>query len=153
MSSVPSAIVIGIGSDHGDDRVGWIVSDAVEKLCDGAIKCLKVKTPIDLIEWLDAADQVHLVDATAGVESEVRRLRYGCEEQRKLIAKLPPNGTHGFGVHRALELAESLDRRTDHVHLWLVSGSSFRPFTSLSQSACSAIDKCVQLLVDELRIH
>ena len=151
MTSMLSAAIIGIGSDHGDDQAGWMVTDAVQPYCPDNVKCLKIKTPIDLIEWLDGAEQIHLVDAAAQLDQPVRRLYYRCQEDRRLIARLPANSTHGFAVSRALELAESLERRTDHVNLWLVSGCRFRPFTQICASTIAAIEQCARLLTDELR--
>ncbi len=146
MTSRLNAIVVGIGSEHGDDRVGWMVTDRLQKRCPERVEFRKVTTPIDLIEVLDEADEIHVVDAATDMKTAVLRLRYAVGEHRELIAELPPAGTHGFGLDRALRLAESLDRRTDHVHVWLVSGSQFLPFTSVSERAGRAGDECARQL-------
>jgi len=84
MTSCWDAMVIGIGSDHGDDRVGWLVTDQLEKHCPPRVKCLKVTMPIDLIEWLDAAQQIHVVDAATEMDVAVCRLRYEFEQHRRI---------------------------------------------------------------------
>jgi hydrogenase maturation protease len=143
-------VVIGIGSHHGDDQAGWQVVEGLERHGPPSVLFRKVATPIDLIEWLDHGAGVHLVDAAAGLDTPVQRLRYACPDDRERIASLPPNGTHGFSVDRALKLAESLERPTDHVQLWLCAGESFLPFAEITERADQAIRQCVKLLCREL---
>jgi len=150
MTACPQAMVIGIGSDHGDDRAGWMVTDLLRRRCPETVTYRNVSTPIDMIQWLEAADRIHVVDTATALKASVLRFNCGLEHHRSRIAELPPSGTHGLGLNRVLKLAESLDRRTDHVNLWLVSGRQFLPFTAVSQTACEAIEECVRQLIGEL---
>src|SRR5688572_26163325 len=46
-------LVVGIGSDHGDDRVGWLVADALQTRAPADVSVRHAKTPLDLLDWLD----------------------------------------------------------------------------------------------------
>ena len=39
--------VVGIGSQHGDDCIGWRVIDEVDQGVEG-VHCVKIRVPIDL---------------------------------------------------------------------------------------------------------
>lgn len=98
--------VIGVGSDWRDDDAGLRVARA---LAAGplppqvAVACCERPLP-DLLDALEGADAVILVDAmrSGAAPGSVRRL------SREELATRPAASSHGFGVARALSLAEVL---------------------------------------------
>jgi len=85
----PRILVAGIGSDHGDDQVGWRVAQAVAAYCADpeALTARQARVPLDLLDWLQEFDIVHLCDAA-------RWERRSREEFRSLMIReqQPENG-------------------------------------------------------------
>jgi hydrogenase maturation protease len=98
--------VIGVGSAARGDDAGLRVARA---LATGplpahvAVACCERPLP-DLLDALEGVDAVILVDAmrSGAAPGSVRRLA------REELASRPATSSHGFGVARALDLAEAL---------------------------------------------
>ncbi len=67
MSERPApSLFVGIGSPHGNDRLGWAIADELaQRLGDhaGLMDVRKAKSPVDLLDWLDGRERVFLCDA------------------------------------------------------------------------------------------
>lgn len=145
-------IVIGIGSHHGDDALGWLVVDRLEA-CHFEGACFrKLQNPLSVLDVLDRSEAVHVVDATAGMNpaERVRRLRFANLEDRESIRQIHGIGTHDASIYLALCMAEPLGMRTDHVTIWLGNGQHFKPNSELSTVAIESIDCCCEALIREL---
>ena len=76
-SDATSAVmVMGLGSPHGDDQVGWCVIDNLEQ--DGVVVAAlrKVKDPVDILEDLAGVERLFVVDAckSGGQPGSITRL-------------------------------------------------------------------------------
>lgn len=58
-------LVAGLGSPHGDDQIGWRVSDDLRSRfgADSQYTVRTARVPLDLLDWLFEFDVVHLIDA------------------------------------------------------------------------------------------
>ena len=55
--------VVGVGSPHGDDRVGWrLVEDLAESAGPG-VEAVAVAQPLGLLDHLDGCSALIVVDA------------------------------------------------------------------------------------------
>ena len=144
----PEIVVIGIGSSHGDDCAGWRIVDALREQVPATVQLRKARSPIELIDALDEAQQVYLVDAAVGLASWDRLPAGQLTAER--LDSYSRKGTHGFAVGDALKLAHSLGCRTDHVTVWLVRGETFAPLAEPSESSIAAMKACTKTLVKEL---
>ena len=106
--SRPTRRVIGVGSPHGDDRVGWLVVAALRATRpppDWELVALD-RPGAALLADLREASQVVLVDAMRSGMT-VGRVRV-LEPDEYLRRSTGTLAVHGFGVGEALALAMSL---------------------------------------------
>ena len=148
--SLAQTMVIGIGSSHGDDQIGWKVIDELASREIGGLTLKKLATPFELIDEIDRANEVHIVDAVTCASEKVTRARYGDHQNNAVFAETKNQGTHDFGLLRSLELAESLGKPTDHITLWLGTGETFEPLTAMSKQATDSISECVSKILREI---
>lgn len=145
-------LVLGIGSDHGDDQAGWLVTETLAGKGFSDVQFKQLRSPFDLIDSLDDVSRVHLVDAAAVIGKSVMQLNFDCRDDRLRMETLSSKHTHDFGVYQALQLAETIGRRTDHVSLWLVAGSQFGPLMPVSASTQESIRECARMLGRQLAL-
>jgi Ni,Fe-hydrogenase maturation factor len=153
MNSLHDAAVLGVGSCHGDDSIGWQV---VDELADQNLPGLfvrKLASPMEIIDYLAVALEVHVVDAAIGVDEDtlVGCFDYLRESQRKLVESVTTASTHGIGVGQTLRLAETLGLPTDHVTVWFARGESYDSMAEPSATAIEATRLCTNAIMQELR--
>lgn len=148
--SRPHAMVLGVGSSHGDDQIGWKVIDELAAQGIEALSLKKLATPIELVDLLDQASEIHIVDAGESLNASVRRLRYCDRQGRALVSRSANRSTHDFGLVQALELAESMGNSTDHITIWLAAGENFEPLAAISKRAMHSVTDCVNDVLAEL---
>ncbi len=90
MSNPPQTLFVGLGSPHGDDQIGWLIADrlAAERGLPGTVAVRKAAIPLDLLDWLEGVDCLHVCDALQGPTTfgEVQRWEWA-------DASLSPEGT------------------------------------------------------------
>lgn len=97
--------VFGIGSPSGDDRVGWAVIDALQRIGVGAAIEKLDRPGAALVARLQGSPHVILVDAMRSGASPGTVRRFDRSDWSGYRGGL---STHGFGVLAALQLAEAL---------------------------------------------
>lgn len=98
-------LVVGVGSPHGADQVGWTVVDRLKVLRRDDAKYIKVANPIDVLDCLGECDELILVDAVRGLTTNTIQCWTWPNDQ---ITDGAYGGSHGFGVVQMLELAAEL---------------------------------------------
>lgn len=141
------ALVLGIGSAHGDDSIGWHVVDQLSQRDIGEDSLRRLTAPMQIIEYLAEADQIHIVDAAKGLpqDEHIRRLEYPHS-----LENVETLGTHGFGISETLALAQTIGKPVDHVIIWLAKGESFEPMSRPSPQALTSIQQCAAAIEAEL---
>ncbi|MCU0708094.1 MAG: hypothetical protein MUF23_07380 [Pirellula sp.] len=109
--------VIGIGSDHGADAIGWRVVERLRTKGLSDTNLVLAREPSDILRFLDATKVLHLVDACIGPETG--RL-HTIDWPDPQLAKLSWKTTHGIDVPGALELADVLGILPPLVTLWCI---------------------------------
>lgn len=146
MTALKNFILVGLGSPHGDDQVGWQV---VERLNSGAdansLQVQLAKSPIDILDAL--TEQMHLVVVDAcigsGPPGSIHHLKWPSESLR-----IPRgSGTHDFDLNTVLSLAAKLDRLPQKIDLWMIEAESTSPGSGLSEIVKLAIPELVDHLV------
>jgi len=100
--------LIGVGSPHGDDALGWVVAGRLAGLAwppDVEVRRAG-RPPLDWVEGLQPGDAALLVDAVRS-GAEPGSLRWLAPEALREGAGL---SSHGLGVREAVELARGLGR-------------------------------------------
>jgi len=103
----PRCVIVGLGSPHGWDRLGWQVLDllAEEGIDAELIKCNA--SGLDWIERASPADRLTFIDAliNPGTPGEIQRYELTAEN---LISGGTTLSSHGFGFKYSVELSHAL---------------------------------------------
>lgn len=161
-----ACMVVGIGSHHGDDRVGWEVVDRLTDKHFPITQCSKATVPHDLLDWLDADTPTHIIDGCQDDEFRVRRIVLkrtangqlqciddaACSGQKScvIMPNLRSGSTHSFDLLSAIQLAAELSRLPEQLILWAVPVQQTAKNGALSRRATAAVEECVCRITKEL---
>jgi hydrogenase maturation protease len=142
--------VVGIGNAwQGDDAAGLAAARRLrERAPEGVVVKELEGEPVSLVEALDGAEEVILVDAVrSGAEpGTVHRIDASSEP---LPATLSAASTHTLGVGEAIELARALGRLPRRVVLYGIEAESLAAGDELTPAVARAVDDVVELVVAE----
>jgi hydrogenase maturation protease len=151
MSRQMSRAVIGIGSPHGQDALGWLVVERLSKSKGLATQWILAKTPAEILDRCEGVDELHLVDACIGTGSgRLHRLQWPNDR----MVDLRWTNTHGIDVPGALHLAAELGMLPASVTIWaiecegnLVDGSWSNAGQQEIESAAEQIARALQVSI------
>ncbi len=131
-------VLIGLGSPHGDDQLGWIAVDRLQPLLPAEIITHKIGSAIKLVDCLEGHETAVVIDATApaGRPGTHRSFLWPCPE---LIAGSAWS-THGVGLVEALRLAEALGRLPRRVQIDTIEAAGTTPGAALSDAVARGLD-------------
>jgi len=109
-------LVVGVGSAHGDDQIGWLVA---KELMRRSIRDCRVRvaaTPLEILNWLEDCTHLHVIDACHGTDppGTIYRLPWPCSEME--LGEW--SGTHDFDLTSVLGLAQQLEQLPSRVVVW-----------------------------------
>lgn len=115
MTGQQSTLIIGLGSDFGDDRLGWIVAEQLAKRLPSCAVA-GVRSPAELLDRLESVNRLHIIDACrgAGPAGTIVRFDWPIEHRDEFQF----SGTHDLGLAASLELAERLGLLPPRVTIW-----------------------------------
>ncbi len=154
MNDQYDATVLGIGSSHGDDSIGWHVVNRLSRKNLPGLCLRKLNSPMEIIDHLASSRQIHIVNAAIGMDANqpVGKFRYSPESQWAAIESASTSSTHGIDVPQTMRLAQTLDRPTDHVLIWFARGEKFDSMAEPSLTAIESARQCAEAIMGELRI-
>jgi hydrogenase maturation protease len=130
--------VIGVGNEwRSDDGAGLEVARRVGgRLLGGE--------PIGLVEALDGADEVAIVDAvfSGAPPGTVHEFEAGTDPLP--VALFGPSSTHALGLAEAIEIARSLGRLPARVRVLGIEGARFDYGRGLSPEVEEAVERCTR---------
>jgi hydrogenase maturation protease len=147
--------VIGLGNDTaGDDAVGLLAADAVERLVrdEPDVEVSRAGDPLRALDHMEGADTVILVDAIRTADGmrtpgEVVRL------DRELAEAAPGHqavSSHGIGLRDVLGLAGLLTR-VPTIVFWGIEIGRARTGDELSPGVAGALPELARDVADEAR--
>jgi hydrogenase maturation protease len=162
MSLAAKTLIVGLGSAHGDDQAGWLVAEMLQRSASEChdVSVRKALVPLDVLDWLEDINVLHLCDACESTSSDRSLLKFRWEAGR-LVSELSSGGhpihisnapfrsrgSHDFGVPEMLRLAEQIGALPKHVFLWAVAGFQFQPGDVLcEQTRRSAVQATEEIL-------
>lgn len=130
-------VIIGLGSWHGDDRVGWRL---VEWLCERSetvAPAFALEEPTRIIDYLDGCEHLVIVDAClSGAEpGTIFRLTWPDSN----FAQLRSESSHSFGLGASLCLAERLRKLPRRVVVYAVEVGQCHSMSKLSKKVERAL--------------
>jgi hydrogenase maturation protease len=182
--SQPARILIaGLGSPHGDDQAGWLVVEKLASECpdDPDIMVRRASIPLDLLDWMEGVDVLHICDACEATETPAKLHRFTYRDKTDVWASggrespdlcrvttvdqgidiprsplslnsLRCRGTHDFGLPEVLRLAEATQLLPPKIIIWAIAGSSFLPECTLGEKTHEAAMEVANAIVRELRL-
>ena len=148
MENLPEVLVVGVGSDHGDDQVGWRVVESLWLHPHFAGRAIAVSELTRLIYQLDGCTQLVIVDACQSGAPVGTITRLAWPDCR--IELQHGRSSHGIGVCEALRLAEQLGLLPERVVLLGVEVKSCEPGDELSPAVRRAVDVLVSQVVEDV---
>jgi hydrogenase maturation protease len=148
--SAMRTLIVGIGSPHGDDQLGWHV---VDRLMDGPtrdqVQLRKAKSPADVLNWLSDIDILIVCDACYGLGPPgiARRWTWPTDE----LPRAEWSGTHDLSLPQVLALAQRLGRLPSDVIIWGIEGSNRSVVDPLSDRVSVAASAGLESVVCALR--
>jgi hydrogenase maturation protease len=157
-------LIVGIGSPHGDDAVGWTAVRRLAQRVDATVRLVTLREPVELMSHLDGCRRLWIVDAcrSASPVGSVHRLSWP-DERVDLVS---PPSSHALGIAAALQLAEALDRLPEQVVVFAVEAAESQsgvpqgsvrnagaPIAGVSAEVEAALSTLEQRLIAEVEIR
>lgn len=165
MNAPETILIVGVGSAHGDDQAGWLVADELARqIPDGGfISVRKASVPLDLLDWLENVNVLHLIDAydVAGCLENLRKFRWLdgqmiCQSDnapaKSVLNQQSARSSHGFSVPDVLRLAENTGMLPETIVIWAIPGSHFQPGAQIGEQCQNNICKAATEIVAELSV-
>jgi hydrogenase maturation protease len=147
MTLLSDILIIGIGSDYGDDRAGLVIA---EKLSQRLPTCatLRLRSPLAVLDHLSNSKQLLIVDACRGGGPLGTITRYKWPIADEINIRF--SGTHDFGLIATLHLADGMGLLPPKVTIWSIeiADQDFRD--GFSQPLSPAVARGAELLVDQV---
>lgn len=136
-------LIVGIGSAHGDDQIGWRVAERIEQgIGQAGARVRKARSPVELMDWLDGVQRLVICDACRGLGRVGQVQRWTWPAQNVVGATW--SGTHDLPLPAVLQLAERLGRLPPEVIIWSMEAGPAGQFQELSPAAAAALPEMVR---------
>ena len=167
MNESAKTLVAGLGSTHGDDQAGWLVAENVASQCRGYqhVTVRRATIPLDVLDWLDGVDVLHVCDACQMTHDHRQLQRYNLVEGQFInsdvsmnsemsgtLLSLRSRGSHDFGLPDVLRLAAQIQQLPKQVIVWAIAGTDFQPGAGMTVETTSAAAQTVVEILKELRM-
>ncbi len=112
--------VIGIGSHHGVDRLGWLLCDHLKNMhWPDDIDIQNCRNPAQLTELLRDCDSAVIIDAVITGQEAGQIIALGMHELQLCAGK--HSSSHGFNVSDALKLTKALGQLPNNIAIFGIS--------------------------------
>jgi len=141
-------LVIGVGSPHGDDAVGWRVVEQLAARVSAQVQTLAVREPTHILSHVAAGDRVWIVDGCrgGGRPGQITRIEWRGGGLPDALHK----STHGYGLEDVLRLLVALGCSAGGVVLYAIEVHRSDPETSLTPEIAGAVPEVAQRILAEL---
>lgn len=148
MNEPLTTLLVGLGSPHGDDAVGWRIAELVAAAEVPGLVVRQASSPLDLLDWLEDIDRLIVCDAcesATGVGSvHVWQWPDAAIESRR------GNNTHAIGLVETLQLAKHLGRLPPDVRIYAIGGSQFHAGSPLAIGLAAVLPEMAARLIGDL---
>lgn len=141
-----SCAVLGLGSPHGDDQVGWILIDELQTVVSSGIVCEKLSTPVHgLVNILPQYEQVVVIDAC---EMGKRAGEYVFYEDGSGFLHSSNNqiSSHAIGLADSWQLLKKLQLPLPEISLLLIQIGQTDAMAPLSEGVKKQLPEMLALL-------
>lgn len=143
------AVVLGLGSPHGDDQAGWLVIDLLLGAGAGRGKCAKLSTPWDVAAHLSGQQTTLIVDACRR-GAPVGTIHHWPARELPDAIETSRTSTHGGTLPGVLRLWEAVGGDLSRVEVYGVEIAAWGVGSPLSSAVAAAVETLVQELLRRL---
>lgn len=147
MSITADTLIIGIGSDYGDDRAGLLIADMLSERLP-ACAVLRLRSPVAVLDHLGNNKQLHLVDACKGTGTPGTIARNDWPVAAD--TEIQFSGTHDFGLLATLQLAEGMGLLPPNVTIWSIEIADQDLRQGFSQPLSPEVARGAEMLIDKI---
>jgi hydrogenase maturation protease len=135
--------IIGIGSHHGVDRLGWLLCDLLKNIpWQEEVDIQACRTPAQLPELLSGCDSAIVLDAVITGQVAGQIIALGMDELEHHSCSYP--SSHGFGITEALELARVLEQLPKALKIFGISVTdALQDADEVSRKALPGLQKAI----------
>jgi hydrogenase maturation protease len=144
----PDVRIVGLGSPHGDDQVGWLLIDRLRQVSGLGAKAIALVDPTALLDCLDGCDRLVVVDASRSGRQPgtITRLPWPTAS----LPTCPARSSHGLPVGAVLTLADRLGRLPAAVVLFGIEIESWEPASPPGAAVTRALAGLQEQIVREV---
>ncbi|MEZ6043990.1 MAG: hydrogenase maturation protease [Planctomycetaceae bacterium] len=142
MPLVSSTLIVGIGSPHGDDQVGWQIAQRLGSLVGKSVDVRQARSPQDLLDWLEGYKNLIICDACQGA-GQVGSYHHWSWPTNQLET-IRTSGSHQVSLPVVLSLAAQLGRLPSKVQIWGVEIGQSQPGTPLSEIVSTGAETVIR---------
>jgi len=144
----PTSLLVGIGSPHGDDRLGWEVAERVAQRAGNSLVVRCLRTPAALFDLLDGIDTLEICDAVS--IAPPAEAVYCWTWPTLEIERVAFRGSHDLSLPAVLEIAEQLGQLPGCVRIWGVPIETSEAGECLSLQTWAAVHLAVDRICGAL---
>jgi len=139
--------VVGIGSHHGDDSLGWHALEELRAMTLPDCAFVRARTPVDVFDHLDSVAALHVIDACRGANAgTLHRWTWPSEA----LIRYGWATSHDVDLVGAMQLADQLKLLPANTVVWAIESDAFQPATGISEAIQSAVMDLVTRLRAEI---
>ncbi len=152
-------MVAGLGSSHGDDRAGWVLTEMLAECCPPGVSVFAVRTPLDVLSRIRQDVWFHLIDACDAGRKPGTLLRWSSTASDwsaepntvpQIVAACRAATTHDMDCLSVLELARRLQQFPRGLTVWMIQGRCFEPMSAMSAEVTGALPQAAEAVLQEL---
>lgn len=151
----PKRLIIGLGSHHGDDQIGWKLAEELGRLT--GIPFRQAAVPADILLWLAGIDELYICDASqnAGHPGKLHQWIFQSEQHplHDVLAELEmlhSINTHQMSLPATLTVGQRLKMLPPYIVIWAIEGAAFSVGQSVSQELTDQLPDLVNRLAGVL---
>lgn len=116
-------LVIGLGSDNGDDQAGWLVVNRLRELGHAESASYRAVHPADILDVADPQRATIVCDASigSGVPGSIRRIMWPAQ----CLMNHDTHGTHDLSLRQVLTLGQELRCLPPTITIWTIEAQAW----------------------------
>lgn len=140
--------ILGVGSAQGDDRLGWLAVEEIQKQQWPGVEARAVTSPSQLLDHLDGCQTLMVVDGCRSGAAPGTLFCFPWPATQLLPGSSP--SSHGFAVAEVLRLAEGLGRLPPRVLVFGMEVANCQPEVDMSLQVRQSLPRLLRLIREKL---
>ncbi|MDH5376860.1 MAG: hydrogenase maturation protease [Gammaproteobacteria bacterium] len=150
-------LILGIGSDHGDDSLGWEALRRLRKKIGNGQEIEFVECDASILncnEKISQSAKLVLIDAIANNGEAGEIYRFDLHSELSAHTRIKGSmSSHGLNVLDSVRVLIVLGLLPKESTLWGIEPGPMEPNTEISSRVLKSVERLVQTIFDELVVN